>query len=656
MKKETLFRMLVIAISVFLLPASVSFSEDKDNGQSVKQVIEEKGLRVEFSIDPISYVPGESMAITENDYADVAFRITDATTGEPVSPLEPAVWIDPIAKTASVPECTERLKRYTQGTLSFQAAVDLNKFFILVMNNDRTISVIDPILGISGYSQLYAMIRLQSPAADWVFGQGQKKLYVTMPDSNRIAIVSMDDFKVMGTIETGQNPMRIAMQPDGRYLWVGNDAKQNADSGVTVIDPLSNETVAFVATGQGHHEISFSNDSLVAFILNTQSGSLSIVDTQEMKIVNEISVGTNPVSMIFSNLGQNVYVGSADNGEIMTISRDTLDPGKIIRTEEGLSSMHLSPDGRWLFAVNSRVGRVDIVDTANSEKVHQLSVPLMPYHVAFTDTYAYIRSRGSADINLLRLADLGSRSHLTLQRVVIGNKSPEMKHRPIWADSISSTGEWGTVVVSNPADQRVYYYMEGMVAPMGTFTTYGRTPLAVTVVDRSLKETEKGVYSARIRIPSKGEHSVAFLIDTPWVDNCFTFSAEPDPEMEQERSRPTPKIVHLSENQDYPVGQKVMLRFAVEWSGKEIPQNQPQVVAMATRPPFNWQIRKTVNASEEGVYELELMPDEPGIYIVNFSIPDWNVDFTEIPYLVFKAVSGGKVAGKEKVNESSEKS
>jgi len=596
------------------------------------------------------------MAITENDYADVAFRITDAATGEPVSPLEPAVWIDPIAKTASVPECTERLKRYTQGTLSFQAAVDLNKFFILVMNNDQTISVIDPILGISGYSQLYAMIRLQSPAADWVFGQGQKNLYVTMPKSNRIAIVSMEDYKVVRTIETGVNPMRITMQPDGRYLWVGNDADLVEVGGVTVVDPFSNEVISFIPTGPGHHEIAFSDDSLVAFVLNSQSGTVSIIDTQKMEVTKEVSVAKNPVSMVFSSLGQSIYVGSADSGEIVTVQRDSMKPGRTIKTEAGLSSMHLSPDGRWLFAVNSRAGKIDIVDTANSEKIHQLTVKTSPYHVAFTDTYAYIRSRQSADVNLLRLAELGKNDKPTLQSVVIGNKSPEMKERFVLADSIAPTGEWGTVIVSNPVDKRVYYYMEGMVAPMGTFNTYGRTPLAVTVVDRSLKETEKGVYSARIRIPSKGEHSVAFLIDTPWVDNCFSFSAEPDPELEQERSRPKPKIVHLSEHRDYPVGEKVVLRFAVEWTGTETPQNQPQVVAMATRPPGNWQIRKTINATDEGIYELELTPDETGIYLVNFSIPAWNVDFTQIPYLVFKAVSGEKMAEKEKVNVSAEES
>jgi len=647
MKKSILIKTLAFTILAILSLVATCPAEDAENYQPVTQVIEEKGLKVEFSIDPISYIPGEALALTEHDFADVRFRITDASTGAPVSPLEPAVWIDPLKKTTGAPECTERLKRYTQGTLSFQAAVDLNKFFILVMNNDQTISVIDPILGISGYSQLYAMIRLQSPAADWVFGPAQKQLYVTMPKVGRIAVVSMDDFKVTRTIETGTDPMRIVMQPDNRYLWIANDATQASDSGVTVVDPLSNEKVAFIPTGSGHHDIVFTDDSLFAFVSNRDAGKVSVIDVQKMTKVRDVPVGGTPVSMLFSKLSQSVLVGSSENGEIVTIDRDAREKGGSIPTSPGLSGMHLTPDGRWLFAVNEPAGRVDVIDLANRSVAYNLAIPLQPFHVAFTDTYAYIRTRGSADVNLVRLADLGKNVTLTMQQVVVGNKSPEQTARPVYADSISPTGEWGTVVISNPLDKRVYYYMEGMVAPMGTFNTYGRTPLAVTVVDRSLRETEKGVYTARIRIPSKGEHSVAFLIDTPWIDNCFSFNAAPDPEMEKERSRPRPKIVHLSELRDNPVGQKVVLRFAVQWDGENAPEVPPTVIAMATRPPGNWQIRKTVEASEAGIYELELVPDADGIYLVSFSIPEWHVDFTEIPYFVFKAVAANSLVDKE---------
>ena len=50
--------------------------------------------------------------------------------------------------------------------------------------------------------------------------------------------------------------------------------------------------------------------------------------------------------------------------------------------------------------------------------------------------------------------------------------------------------------MANPADQAIYYYMEGMLAPMGSFNNYRREPKAVLIVDRSLRERAGRVFDA----------------------------------------------------------------------------------------------------------------------------------------------------------------
>lgn len=169
--------------------------------------------------------------------------------------------------------------------------------------------MIDPILGISGITQLYAMVLLRRPGEDWVMSSDKKRLFVTMPKAAQVAIVDTESFKVMKNVDAGSVPVRIALQPDGKYVWVGSDTLEKGKSGVTVID------------------------------------------SEEHKVVAQI-----------------------------------------------------------------------------------------PF---------------------------------------------------------------------------IYYYMEGMTAPMGSFKNYGRVPRAVRVVDRSLRETAEGVYSARARIPKRGKYDVAFLLDSP---------------------------------------------------------------------------------------------------------------------------------------------
>src|SRR5258708_21543168 len=56
------------------------------------------------------------------------------------------------------------------------------------------------------------------------------------------------------------------------------------------------------------------------------------------------------------------------------------------------------------------------------------------------------------------------------------------------APGIVVAPEGNAVIVANPADGSIYYYQEGMAAPIGHFSNYGHAPQSVMVLDRSVKE------------------------------------------------------------------------------------------------------------------------------------------------------------------------
>ena len=66
-------------------------------------------------------------------------------------------------------------------------------------------------------------------------------------------------------------------------------------------------------------------------------------------------------------------------------------------------------------------------------------------------------------------------------------------------------------------DRAIYYYKEGMAAPMGTFTNYKREPMAVQVVDRSLHEARltPGVYETVAKLGKPGVYDVIFFSTRP---------------------------------------------------------------------------------------------------------------------------------------------
>src|SRR5262249_33116868 len=78
--------------------------------------------------------------------------------------------------------------------------------------------------------------------------------------------------------------------------------------------------------------------------------------------------------------------------------------------------------------------------------------------------------------------------------------------------------------IANPANRRIYYYQEGMAAPMFSMEGYGKTPTAVMVVDHSIHETERGIYSVGLRLPKPGVYDVPLFVESPSISHCFQFT------------------------------------------------------------------------------------------------------------------------------------
>ena len=629
------FRRIGLALCLLLSWSAASAVEAPAAAEP--QTVVKKGVRVEFSVASLDGGVEGAAAVTEGEYAEVRFRVTDAETGALVSPLEPAVWIN---RTTAAEKmlCRHRISRYLQGMLSFQADVDLNKYFILILNNDPTIAVVDPLLGVSGITQLYAMIMLEKPGEDWARSADDRLLYVTMPGAGKVAVVDLGNFKVLAQVDAGSNPMRIAMQPDDKYLWVGNDGAEGAESGVTVIDARTFTIAGRIPTGPGQHEIAFSDDSLFAFVTNRAADTLSVIDVQRLEKVKDLPTGQGPLAVGFSGLSRAAYVASED-GTLAVVDGGALEIAARVSTASGLSSFSLDPTGRWGFAALEEHDRVDVLDVSSGAIRQRLAVGSRPHQFAFTDTYAYVRHLGTADVTMIPLAQLGRKETPGLQRVALGNRAPGEYPNPAVADAISPTGEWTAVVSANPSDKMVYYYMEGMIAPMGSYTTYGRVPRAVAVVDRSVSETEKGIYTAKFRVPESGAYNVAFLLDAPVVDHCFEFTAQPNPELAVERETGGVRLDFLAEQWKVPAGKPLDVRFVLMRPGSETPlSGLKDVVVLATRPPGSWQERLPARSLENGLYEATLPDVAPGVYYVSVSVPSLGLDFTDLPYVTFKAV------------------
>jgi len=525
---------------------------------------------------------------------------------------------------------------FTRGIVGLRPMIDLTSWFILALNKDATISVIDPIVGVGGLTQLYTQVLLQKPGEDWVKSADRKRLYVTMPRAGRVAVVDTDSFKVVANVEAGSHPVRVAPQPDGKYVWVGNDSPGD-ESGVTVIDADRLTVAANIATGKGHHELAFSPGSRYAFVTNRDEGTVSVIDIGTLKKVRDVRTGGRPLSAAWSPLAKTLYVADEDGGGVAVVDGERHEVVARVPGKPGLRAIRFTADGRYGFAVNAFDNTVRVIDASTHRVVHEVLVAGSPDQVTFSKAFAYVRALGSEYVTMIPLSELGKSGSLSTKQFTTGVYPPRRAPYIPITDAIVPTPEQYAVVVANPAEKTIFYYTEGMTAPMGNFRNYGHEPLAAMVVDRSLREKEPGVYSGRVRFPLSGAYDVAFLLGSPRIVHCFSATVQPNPLL----AKSVPKglgLEYLFDRKTIGVGEKVPLRIRLTDRATNAPAaDLADVVVQTSLASGNWQRRVIAAHVGEGVYEAPLLLPRAGVYYVHVECPSRKAHMRDLPFLSVEA-------------------
>lgn len=607
---------------------------------SLQQTVERNGIEVAFFADPVSDSTNEFYV---GDDLYFRFRITDATDTA-VRNAYPAAWIDR-AETdeATTHEMTVRkAESFIRHGLLSQPDVNLNSYFVMSLNDDGTITVVDPLFTFGG-TKLLAMLQLDGPGEDWVLTSDQSRVFVSIPESRSIAVISTADWKIIETILLKQTPGRVALQPDGHYLWV---ATNGVDSGVTVIEAESLKVAAEIPTGSGTHEFAFDQDDHHTFITNSESDTVTIVDVASLKIKSVIETGRQPVSIAWGKRANQVYVthASADGitsfnvrGRITqriavppppktNVSDDQGVPSAEIQSQmPALGEIRFEPKGRFAFVVDSQNDRILILDSSIAQVVREAPVQSHPHQIAFSDDLAYVRHLGSEIVQMIPLKDLGDPGHaVSLVEFPGGQKRPNEGQLSSLAPAIVQAPGANAVLVANPADRAVYFYKEGMAAPMGSFTNYGQEPRAVLAVDRSLKERfGEGVYETTARLSQPGRYDVVFLLDTPRVVHSFSIDVHENPQKIAAVKRERVEI-KASVNSDFVVaGKPVQVAFGVGRDG------QPVASELLTRcevrvilAPGVWHTKLKLNSVTQGDGTLTFIPPRQGTYYLYLQSPE----------------------------------
>ena len=643
----------LVAVSILMFAAGCSREPEQPESSEQVETITREGVNVEFTVRPTR---GGTDTPVAGDWADVTFTVTDANTGDPIKGRYPAAWMDLGAAWQAMGErpmaCKDRVATYLQGIVGVRPMIDLNSHFLLVLNRDNSISVIDPVVGITGVTNLFAQINLKRPGADWVLSQDHKRMFVSMPLSGEVAVVNTEIFEVSHEIEAGLQPMRVELQSDGRYLWVGNSPKGVENSGVSVIDATDLKPVTFIPTGAGHHEIAFSDGDRYAFVTNRDGGTVTVIDVQTLSKVTDIETGPKPMSVAYSPLGSAIYVTHGDTGVISVIDPDTHTIRGRILAEPGIGPLRFNPEGRWGMVVNASTDTVFVIDASADQLAHSIEVGTQPFQVSFTNSLAYVRSLGTQDVGLIPMSELDGASTPPVTYIPAGQRPPGAAAEISIADSIiPAVKQAAAAYIVNQAEGTVSYYMEGMGAPMGNFRNYGHETRAIEIVDRSLGEKSPGVYQGRVKIPVEGLYDVAFMMDSPQFLHCFTAVVEPGLDTDDEGGAVTLAVDFATTDRRMAVGESKSVQFTLkDAKSGALATNLSDVSVLYYRADGSGRTVLPARPIADGVYEATVTVTESATYYVFVGAPSMGLDYSDQPFFSLMALDMPAVQKEEAEN------
>lgn len=120
-----------------------------------------------------------------------------------------------------------------------------------------------------------------------------KTLAVTLFSENALAIVDLETKQVV-KVEVGTGPAQVYIGPDSKYAYVANQGTEDSPSNsMSIVDLEAKKVVDEIETGNGAHGVTVSGDGKFAYVTNMFDNTVSIIDL-DSKQVETIGVGEIP--------------------------------------------------------------------------------------------------------------------------------------------------------------------------------------------------------------------------------------------------------------------------------------------------------------------------------------------------------------------------
>ncbi len=157
----------------------------------------------------------------------------------------------------------------------------------------------------------------------------------------------------------------------------------NSDSNnVSIIDTSANAVIAIVPVGDSPGGVAVNTAGTRVYVANSVSNNVSVIDTSTNAVVATVPVGMDPAGIAVNPAGSQVYVANADVKSVSVIDASSLTVVATIPVGTTPIGIAFNPAGTRAYVANYDSDTVSVIDTSTRAVITTAPTGFGPFGVA----------------------------------------------------------------------------------------------------------------------------------------------------------------------------------------------------------------------------------------------------------------------------------
>jgi YVTN family beta-propeller protein len=196
------------------------------------------------------------------------------------------------------------------------------------------------------------------------------RLYVGNSRGDDISIVDLDSLKVIGNIKLGDRIHGVAVQPDGKRLFVTVES----DHTLRIIDTTTRQTVGTVKVSGRPNQVAVTPDGKYVAVPIRDGNAVDIVDVAKQKVIKSLPI-KEPHNAVSTGSNRYIFVSSMESHDIDIIDLDKMDYSAVIPVGGRPRPYVVSSDGKTMFVAVADLHGFVIVDVPSKKVLEKVEMP-----------------------------------------------------------------------------------------------------------------------------------------------------------------------------------------------------------------------------------------------------------------------------------------